>query len=290
VQIEVLGADSFGVRSLATFVVASKISVLIDPGVSVCPKRDGKPPHALELEQLRKTRSAIQQRAEAADAIIITHFHHDHYSSFEERDLDLTSAETARTLYGDKPVYVKAWQRKLNHAQKRRAIEFVRNLGRRVTIADDKAFEHFAFSPAVKHGEADSKQGWVVMVLMDDGKERTVFGSDIQLIEPESVNWIIEQRPDTLIVSGPPTYLRALSGDSQAKAQANLSRLAEAVPTVVIDHHLLRTLDYEVFLSGPRHLAARSSHHILTAAEFMGRPNSLLEARRKHLMGSELTN
>jgi predicted metallo-beta-lactamase superfamily hydrolase len=289
-QIEVLGADSFGVRSLATFVVASKICVLIDPGVSVCPKRDGRPPHALELEELRKTRSAIQQRAEAADAIIITHFHHDHYSSFEDRELDLTNAETARTLYGDKPVYVKAWQRNLNHAQKRRAMEFVRNLGRRVTIADDSTFKHFAFSPAVKHGEADSKQGWVVMVLIDDAKERTVFGSDIQLIEAQSVDWIIEQRPDTLIVSGPPTYLRALSEDSRAKAQANLRRLAQAVPTIVIDHHLLRSLAYEAFLHEPRRVAAGTGHHILTAAEFMGRPNSLLEARRKQLTGSELTN
>jgi len=285
-DIRILGADSFGVRSLATFVTTSRMRVFIDPGVSVCPKRDGHPPHRLELEELSRVRAAIQEHARIADAIAITHFHHDHYTSFEDRPLDLTNPETAQAVYGDKPVYVKAWQRKLNHAQKTRAIEFLRSLGRRVTIADGGTFGGMAFSPPFKHGEAGSKQGWVTMVLIEDRDERLVFGSDIQLIERESVDWIIERKPKTLIVSGPPIYLRVLAEDARQRASANLLRLAGAIPTIIIDHHLLRTADYHRFLAEPLRIARSAGHRVLTAADFMGRPNTLLEARRRELWQS----
>lgn len=286
-KIEILGADSFGPRSLATSVTTSKHRILIDPGVAICPERDGKPPHPLELEELRHTRAAIQEHASRVDVIIITHFHHDHYTSFDGREIDLATPETARELYGNTPVYVKAWQRKLNRAQKRRALEFVRALGRRVTPADGKSFDHLSFSPPVKHGEAGSKQGWVIMVSIEDRGEGLVYGSDIQLIERESVDWILERRPTTLIVSGPPIYLRVLSEENGARAHANLMRLAEAVPTIVVDHHLLRTRDYEAFLAEPRRLAEARGNRLLTAAGFMGRPDTLLEARRNELWACE---
>lgn len=282
-RVEILGADSFGVRSLATFVTTSNMRVLIDPGVSVCPRRDGKPPHPLELEELRRVRDVIQQRAADANGIVITHFHHDHYSSFEDRELDLTNAKIARKVYRDTLIYAKSWQRNLNQAQRLRAIEFVRALGRRVTVADGRSFGDIRFSPPVKHGEADSKQGWLVMVSIDDKAERLVFASDIQLIERESTDWILERGPQTLIVSGPPTYLSVLPEEACERADANLLRLTEAIPTIVVDHHLLRTAGYEAFLAGPREAATRKGHRILTAADFTERPNTLLEARRKEL-------
>ena len=280
---DILGADSFGVRSLATFVTTSKTRILIDPGVSVCPRREGKPPHRLELEELKKVRTAIQRHARDADAIVITHFHHDHYSSYEKRELDLTDTKTARALYNDTTIYVKAWQRNLNQAQRQRAMEFVRALGRRVSLADDRSFGNLKFSPPVKHGEADSAQGWVTMVLIEDRGERLIFGSDIQLIEPEAVDWIIKHSPQTVIASGPPIYLEVLSEEARAKAKANLLRLADAVPTLVVDHHLLRSTAYMDFLTESRERAAAKSHRIMTAAEFMGRPNTLLEANRRQL-------
>ena len=78
-------------------------------------------------------------------------------------------------------------------------------------------------------------------------------------------------------------YKKMVLEYARAKAKANLLRLADAVPTVVVDHHLLRTTAYEEFLAEPREHAAGKSHRILTAAEFMARPNTLLEARRKEL-------
>ncbi|MFH1313739.1 MAG: MBL fold metallo-hydrolase [Candidatus Eisenbacteria bacterium] len=286
-RIDILGADSFGVRSLATFVRTSKTRILIDPGVSIAPRRDGKPPHKLELEELKSVRDSIQTHARDADAIVITHFHHDHYSSYDKRELDLTNTKIARALYRDTTLYVKSWQRNLNQAQRQRAIEFVRALGRRVSPADGRSFGELSFSPPVKHGEADSEQGWVTMVMIEDKDERMVFASDIQLIESEAIDWIIARSPQTVIVSGPPIYLDVLLGDSRAKAKANLLRLADAVPTVVVDHHLLRTTVYGEFLAESRERAAGKKHRVITAADFMTRPNTLLEAHRKDLWENE---
>jgi predicted metallo-beta-lactamase superfamily hydrolase len=286
-RIDILGADSFGVRSLATFVRTSKMRILIDPGVSVVPRRDGKPPHKLELDELKSVRDSIQRHALEADAIVITHFHHDHYSSYEKRELDLTNTKIARTLYRDTTLYVKSWQRNLNQAQRQRAIEFVRALGRRVSPADGRSFGDISFSPPVKHGEADSKQGWVTMAMIEDKGERLVFGSDIQLIEPEAVDWIVARTPQTVIVSGPPIYLDVLQDDARARAKSNLMRLADVVPTVIIDHHLLRTTAYEKFLIEARERAEGKRHRIITAADFMSRPNTLLEAHRRELWQNE---
>ena len=282
-RIKVLGADSFGVRSLATYVETSNLRILIDPGVSVCPKRYGRSPHPKELEELATVRASIQSHAGLADAVVITHFHHDHYTSFEDRELDLTNPEVARAVYEDKPVYAKSWQRKLNRAQRQRAVEFARALGRRVVIADHKAFGPLVFSQPVKHGEAESRQGWVIMAAVSDGDGTLVFASDTQLIETEAIDWILEQRPQIVIASGPPIHLRVLPAASKQRAHTSLMRLAEAVPTVVVDHHLLRAENYTEFLSEPRDLARKSGHRILTAAEFMGRPNALLEAKREQL-------
>jgi predicted metallo-beta-lactamase superfamily hydrolase len=282
-QIEILGADSFGVRSLATYVVTPRLRVLIDPGVSVCPERSGLPPHPLELGALRQVRQRIQERAAAAQAIVISHFHHDHYSSFEHRQLDLTDPETARAVYRDLPVYTKAWQRHLNQAQRTRAIAFARDLGRRVTIADGLTFGELRFSPPFKHGEAGSQQGWVTMLSIDGNGDRLVFASDIQLIEEDSIDWIIAERPTVVVASGPPIYLGILSEAVLARARRNLLRLVDEVPTTVVDHHLTRTTAYHEFIGEAVAAADRRGHRLLTAAEFMGIPNNLLEARLKEL-------
>ena len=282
-QVEILGADSLGVRSLATFITTASRRILIDPGVSVCPKRFGLPPHQLELEALKRVRRAIVERASHADAIIITHFHHDHFTSFETREFDLTDSQTARCVYRETPIYAKSWNKHLNHAQRRRAIEFVRRLGRRVVVADGKTFDDIRFSPPVKHGEKDSPQGYLIMAAIADGKNRVVYASDIQLIEPEAIAWILAQEPQLVIVSGPPIYLTKLSKRAVSQAETHLCELTRAIPTVVVDHHLLRSTDYRNFLEHPRTEAAQHKHTILTASEFMGEPEQLLEARRAEL-------
>ncbi len=282
-QVEILGADSLGVRSLATFVRTSSKRILIDPGVSVCPRRFGLPPHQLELQALRKVRNAIIERAQEADIIIITHFHHDHFTSFEPRPLDLTDAETARKTYRQTPIYVKSWNVQLNRAQRKRALNFIRRLGRDVTVADGRTFGDLIFSSPVKHGEKTSPQGYLIMVTIADGTDRMVYASDIQLIEPEAVAWIIAQGPQLVVVSGPPIYLSRLSRKALAQAELHLTRLTQSIPTVVVDHHLMRSTDYMKFIQRPLEEAVRHDHKVVSASKFMMQPEQLLEANRPDL-------
>jgi predicted metallo-beta-lactamase superfamily hydrolase len=282
-KIEILGAESMGVRSLATFVETLDHKILIDPSVAVTPKRDGLPPHPSESEAMREIRSAIQDRAQKANVIVITHFHHDHFSSFEVRPNNLTNPDVAREIYNDRPLYVKDWRNHLNHAQRRRAMQFIKALKQRVTPADGGTFGPMTFSPAVKHGEAGSRQGWVTMVEIEDGDQRFVFGSDIQLFESESVDWILDRKPEVILVSGPPIHLSVITDENKQKARANLMRLAETVPTTIVDHHLLRTVDYEGFIREAVEHASNNGTRVVTAAEFMGKPNRLLEANRRNL-------
>ncbi len=286
-EIEIIGADSLGVRSLSTLVRTSTRSLLIDPGVSVCPKRFGLPPHQSEIEALKEVRKSIIDASQVANAIVITHFHHDHFSSFETRPLDLTDAKTAQAIYRDLPIYAKSWGFKINPAQRKRAIELVKNLGRDVIVADGKSFGDIRFSPPVKHGESKSPQGFLIMVSIADGKDRMVFGSDIQLFENQSVEWIEQEDPNLLIVSGPPIYLESLSQEEIAKAERNLIRLSKSIETIVIDHHLMRSLEYERFIATAEESATASGHRILSAAQFMKKPERLLEAKRKMLWESK---
>ncbi|MGQ9604058.1 MAG: MBL fold metallo-hydrolase [bacterium] len=282
-EIKILGADSLGVRSLSTLVRTTSRSVLIDPGVSVCPKRFGLPPHPFEIEALKEVRKAIIDSSQLADAVVITHFHHDHFSSFETRPLDLTDATTAKVIYRELPIYAKSWKVKINPAQRKRALQLIKDIGRDLIVADGRDFGDLRFSPPVKHGERKSPQGFLIMVSIADGKERMVFGSDIQLFENQSIEWIEEEKPNILIVSGPPIYLESLSQYEIAIAERNLIRLSRSIETIVVDHHLMRSLEYKSFLSSPKDIALTYGHMVLSASEFMKKPESLLEAQREQL-------
>jgi uncharacterized protein len=70
--------------------------------------------------------------------------------------------------------------------------------------------------------------------------EGTVFvhASDIQLLDRPTVDYIIEWKPDIVLVSGPPLYHYASSSSKPQRAAAweNAVRLSEHVGTLIIDH------------------------------------------------------
>jgi predicted metallo-beta-lactamase superfamily hydrolase len=67
-----IASESFGVRSLATYVETEDVKVLIDPGVAIAPKRYGLPPNEIEFEQLRKLREILNNFAKKSDIITIS--------------------------------------------------------------------------------------------------------------------------------------------------------------------------------------------------------------------------
>ena len=61
-----LAEESFGTRSICTHIETKDINILVDPGVSLAPKRQGYPPHPREYQALRECCERIEKIAEKA--------------------------------------------------------------------------------------------------------------------------------------------------------------------------------------------------------------------------------
>jgi predicted metallo-beta-lactamase superfamily hydrolase len=282
-QIEILGAESLGVRSLATFVRAGEHAFLLDPGVSLAPVRHAHPPHPLELAALLDVRAAIQRRAEEADAIVVSHYHHDHYTAFEERAFDAADAAAARALYAGRPLFAKHPRLQINGSQRRRAEALWAEAGLRIQPAEGAHWHALEVGRAAPHGARGSKQGFVAMAALREGDELFVHASDIQLLDAGTVARLIDLRPTIVLVSGPPLYHPAVTDEERALGLKHLALLARAVPDVIVDHHFLRSSRYREDGERAFAAAAKSGHRLRTAAEWMGRESRPLEDLRPRL-------
>ena len=157
-NVKPLAFDSFGVRSMATFVETDDIAVLIDPGVSLAPSRYGLPPHPIEEQKMGETWADIKKHASQSDVLVVTHYHYDHHDPEEPG------------IYKDKIVYLKHPKEKINKSQAERASYFMdklKEIPESIDIADGKEFKHgstiIKFSPPVYHG-TNPKLGYVVEV------------------------------------------------------------------------------------------------------------------------------
>lgn len=282
-NITILGAESLGARSLCVFVETSWGNVLIDPGVALSPHRWSKPPHPLEFAASRLTRKKITQAAAISDTIVISHYHFDHYTPFIPRIFGFSDEHIAAELYHGKRLLVKARSHHINFSQKKRSYHLFKREDLNPIEADGGTFDDLTFSKPFFHGEYKSKRGFVTMVMVIDGDERFIYGSDIQCLTDRPINWIIEQQPETVIVSGPPIYLKVITEEDKSFAKEQLVRLADSIPVTIVDHHLTRDEDFTEFLLPIRETADKHDHQVLTAAEYNAQPNLPLEARRLQL-------
>ena len=62
-DIEIIGAESLGVRSIYCIVRDGGAGCLVDPGVSLAPHRSGLPPHRVEIEAARQISRRISESA-----------------------------------------------------------------------------------------------------------------------------------------------------------------------------------------------------------------------------------
>ncbi|WP_297551764.1 MBL fold metallo-hydrolase [Thermococcus sp.] len=278
-----LASESLGVRSLATFVEAGGVKILIDPGVALGPKRYGLPPAKIELETLQKMRKKIQGYARKAEVVTISHYHYDHHTPFFEGLYESSSETYAREIYEGKLIFTKHPRENINFSQRKRAWAFLKNaepIAKKIEFADGRSFDlggvTLEFSPAVPHGSEGSRLGFVVMVLIDDGT-RLIHASDIQLLNREAVEWIIEKNPDFLITGGPPTYLGKRAEGSWETGIKNLNEIIrETNVDVILDHHIVRDKNYPRFFD---ELEKRPK----TLAGFLRVEDRPLEAYRREL-------
>ena len=123
------------------------------------------------------------------------------------------------------------------------------SFGGRIAFADGRTFRVgetiVRFTHPLFHGVEYAGPGWVLGVVVEHGGKKFLYSSDLQgpVIEDYAA-WIVEERPDVLILDGPATYLL---GPFQSKA--NLERAIGNCATcvrgagaelVVVDHHLTR--------------------------------------------------
>jgi len=274
-----LAFDSMGVRSTATF-VETDLKILIDPGVSFAPLRYGLPPTKLELKRVEELSEKVWEYAYQAEILTISHYHYDHY--FPEAD-----------FYADRILLIKDPKKNINRSQKGRGKEFldwIKDTPKLMEFADGKNFKfretEIIFSPPFYHGGGGSKLGYVLACLIKYKGKKMIHASDIQGPQVSvTTDWIIQQDPDILILSGFPTLLMGWRTSKFGLSQSNKNLVKilsqTRVKTIVLDHHLVRDLHYPNKIEEVIKEAKALKKKVITAAEFLGKKPEFLEARRK---------
>lgn len=285
-KIKPLAFDSLGVRSMATYIETEDLKLLIDPGVSLAPRRFGLPPHPIELKQLRETAKTITGYGKKSDMLIVTHYHYDHH------DLgDIIPKE----VYLNKTLYIKHPAENINRSQKEvRAPLFlntIKVLPKKIEYADGRTFNHgkttIKFSKAVYHG-TNPDLGYVIEVVIDDGKEKILYTSDVEGPPlSEQIEFIIQEKPKTVMIDGPMGYMlnykyteQNLNSSIQNIKEVIKRKFAEAI---ILDHHFMRELEYKTRIQPLLDFAEKNKVKLCSAAEYLDRENNLLEARRREL-------
>jgi len=277
-QVSVIGTESLGVRGLSCLVEVKGRRIVIDPGLALGYRRFGLLPHPAQVAIGEHVRRRIMKALREATDVVFSHFHGDHVPLPDANPYQLKAQDVVplcRTA--------RFWSKgpgDLSEAMSRRREALCKMLDRDLPNAEGQKHGPILFSRSVPHGEPDTNLGAVMMTRIEDRDGVFVHASDIQLLDREAVSLILAWRPGIVLVGGPPLYLPWLSLEQRERAWENALRLARAVDTLILDHHLLRS---EEGLSWLERLASRTSHRVICAADFMEHPLRLLEAWRVQL-------
>jgi predicted metallo-beta-lactamase superfamily hydrolase len=122
----------------------------------------------------------------------------------------------------------------------------------------------------------------VALTIVDHHEhQRFVFASDVQgPLSAVAAAWLINARPTTLYLSGPPSYVeREVGTGAIDRAIDNLRRVLDATGCrVIMDHHALRDPRFST-----RFQKLWETGRVVTAAAHLGLTAQPLEARRDRL-------
>jgi predicted metallo-beta-lactamase superfamily hydrolase len=278
VRFEILSAESLGVRGLCCRVEVGDRVIVIDPGVALGDWRYGLPPHPVQVAVGRAARQRIVSALESATDVVFSHFHGDHVPLLEANPYQLAFSQLPPSFKS-----VRAWCLSPDgqtHKSQARARDLMDLLGTGLQVAEELEDGPLLFSAAMPHGTGGLPFGDVMLTRIDLGRRVFVHASDIQLLDDDTVNFIIDWAPDVLIAAGPPLYQKQLDGRERARAWENALRLGERIDNLILDHHLLRSMEGAIWLE---RLSTQLGRTVHCAADFMGRPRRLLEAQRREL-------
>jgi predicted metallo-beta-lactamase superfamily hydrolase len=276
--IEIISTESLGVRGMCCVVKTNKRRIVIDPGIALGYMRNGLLPHPCQIAIGQKVRLNIINVLKSATDVIFSHFHGDH--------VPLLNANPFQLSFYQLPAHFKdlhCWSQSYKDLPAKiqvRALELAKLFGPNMKIAEGYFDEFLQFSQAVPHGTANSKSGNVMMSRINLGNIVFVHASDIQLLDAVTVQKILTWEPDVVFASGPPLYLNSLDKTLLKQARDNALHLARNVDTLILDHHLLRNEQGVRWLDN---LRKASKGKVCCAADFMGKPRLLLEAKRSYL-------
>ena len=276
-HIEIIGAESLGVRGLCCFVKTKDRNILIDPGIALGYVRHKLHPHPVQIAVDEKTQKRIIDVWRKSTDILLSHFHGDHVPLADANPYQLDIGR----LIGLNP-RVRIWTKDPSHfspTEKNRAASLAAILHVDLISAEGKKDGPITFSGPMPHGEANFNLETVIMTRIEED-EVFVHAPDIQLLDDDTVSQIICWKPDILLAGGPPIYLSKLSEDQIKRAWHNAERLCQTIDRVIIDLHLMRSHEGLEWLS---RLSSKSGKPVMCAADFMHKPRLLFEANRERL-------
>jgi uncharacterized protein len=274
-EIEIIAAESLGVRSLCTVVKTKNRKILIDPGVALGYTRFRLLPHPLQVATGERIRKRIIAEWSTATDIVISHFHGDHVPLIDANPYQL-NIEKVIPVNPNATIWAKATQ--LSPAESKRARDFSVAFGPVIIPSDGKSSGILSFSGPVPHGKAEGMERVIMTRIRED--ITFVHASDIQLLNEESISQILSWSPDIVLASGPPLYLHKLTDTEVERAWHHAVLLLKKTSTLIIDHHLMRGLEGAAWLD---RLSSKASGRVVCAADFMGKQRRLLEAQRPQL-------
>jgi predicted metallo-beta-lactamase superfamily hydrolase len=268
-----LAFDSMGARGMSFFVKTQAARILVDPGVNLAPKRHKLPPHPLEEDAKKEMWKRIEFRSLESDIVILSHYHYDHLNP-----------DGYSVFYG-KDVFLKHPEENLNYNQMRRAsllLEDIKGRAKQVRYADGEMFSLgdliVEFSRAVPHG-IDTRRGSVVELYLEDPSCKYLYTSDIEGANLDvQMRFIVETNPDILLIDGP-----AITFPNSRTHRIDQILKNTDTKTIVVDHHIMRETNWRDYVKGSIELARSKGTRLISAAEFGGDKENLLEARRREL-------
>jgi len=237
-----LACESLGTRSFSHLVITEDVKILIDPSVSLAPRRFRLNPHPLEIAASWISRETILKAVSLSEIIIQTHYHADHFTLPECRIYEFTNKNVFEKIYSkEKTIYAKDPENNINYNQKKRAKYLWKNKKRKLFEAEGISFQigntRIKFSEAVPHN-IDERLGFVFETVVDDGKTKYLYTSDVSgPVSEKATEFILNEEPDILVLDGPTYYHPRVSKKEKEIAFKNLNIIIESIEEIYIDHH-----------------------------------------------------
>ena len=273
-RIEIIGAESLGVRGLCCVVETNGRKIVIDPGVALGYRRHGLLPHPVQVAASERVKVAIEKALEDATDVVISHYHGEHHPMVNANPYQLSADRVAKSLR-DPRLWAKGTQ-DLSPNQVYRAQALAQKINRVLIASEGLSDGPLSFSPPVPHGER-GRGGTVMMTRIEEGNEVFVNASDIQMLSDEAIEQILVWHPSVVLASGPPIYLPSLTLAKREGALRRTLMVARRIDRLILDHHLMRSEEGERWLDW---VSSLTEHKISCAADFMGQNRNLLEAER----------